>query len=387
VAGPLDGVTVIELAGLGPAPFGAMLLADLGADVVTVDRADRVYGFGPESAKGNVYGRGRRSLGVDLKSPEGVEVVKRLVEPADVFIEGFRPGVTERLGLGPKDLQARNPRLVYVRMTGWGQEGPMAHKAGHDLNYVALAGPLAHIGRKGQPPTPPLNLMGDFAGGGMLLAMGVCAALVERATSGRGQVIDAAMVDGVAVLSAAMGAAYTSGYFSDERGTNLFDSGTPFYDCYETADGEWLAVAALEAPFYADFLTGLGLADGGAWPGGTVPDRDDEATFPELRSRFTEVIASRTLTEWMTTFADLDACVCPVRTYTRAASDPHLVARGTWVDVDGVVQPSPAPRFDRTPTSIDRPPAPAGHHTDEVLRDAGFGPDEIAGLRSSGAVA
>ena len=262
MAGPLDGVTVIELAGLGPAPFGAMLLADLGADVVTVDRADRCFGADPESAKGNVYGRGRRSVGVDLKSPDGVDVVRRLVDEADVFVEGFRPGVAERLGLGPKELQARNPRLVYARMTGWGQEGPLAHKAGHDLNYVALAGPLAHIGRAGQPPTPPLNLLGDFGGGGLLLALGVCAALVERAASGRGQVIDAAMVDGVALLSAAIGPAYTSGYFTDERGTNLFDSGTPYYDCYETADGQWLSVAALEAPFYAELLVGLGLADG-----------------------------------------------------------------------------------------------------------------------------
>ena len=387
MGGPLDGVTVVELAGLGPAPFGAMVLADLGADVTTIDRADRVWGADLESAKGMVYGRGRRSIGVDLKSPEGVEVVRRLVDGADVFVEGFRPGVAERLGLGPKDLQAHNPRLVYARMTGWGREGPLAHKAGHDLNYVALAGPLAHIGRAGQGPTPPLNLLADFGGGGLLLALGVCAALVERASSGKGQVVDAAIVDGVALLSSALGPAYTTGYFTDERGTNLFDSGAPFYDCYETADGEWLSIAALEPAFYADLLVGLGLADGDAWPGGVVPDRDDTANFPQLRERFTAVVRSQPLAAWLGVFADLDACVAPVRTYSQAAVDPHLVARGTWVDVDDIVQPAPAPRFDRTPTALGRPPAPAGHHTDEVLRDAGFAPDEIARLHERGAVA
>jgi alpha-methylacyl-CoA racemase len=387
VGGPLDGVSVVELAGLGPAPFGAMILADLGADVVTVDRADRVWGAEPSTAKGNVYGRGRRSIGVDLKEPRGIDVVKQLADRADVFVEGFRPGVAERLGLGPKDLRARNPRLVYARMTGWGQEGPLAHKAGHDINYVALSGPLAHIGRRGQPPTTPLNLLGDFGGGGLLLALGVCAALVERSASGRGQVIDAAMVDGVSLLSAAIGPAYSGGFFSAERGTNLFDGGSPFYDCYQTADGAWLSIGALEPPFYADLLIGLGLSDGSAWPGGSLPDRDDESSWPVLRERFTEVLASRPLDAWLEVFADLDACVAPVRAFGEVVDDPHLAARGTWLEVDGVVQPAPAPRFDRTPTAIDRPPAPAGHHTDEVLRDAGLEPDEIAELHAAGAVA
>ncbi len=387
MSGPLDGVSVVELAGLGPAPFGAMVLADLGADVVTVDRADKVFGFDPSTAKGNVYGRGRRSIGIDIKSTDGADVVRRLADQADVFIEGFRPGVTERLGVGPKDLQDRNPRLVYVRMTGWGQTGPLAHKAGHDINYVALAGPLAHIGRAGQPPTTPLNLLGDFAGGGLLLALGVCAALVERASSGRGQVVDAAMVDGVALLSAAIGPAYSGGYFSDERGTNLFDSGAPFYDCYETADGRWISVGALEPQFYADLLVGLGLADGTAWSDGVVPDRDDQASWPTLRARFTDVFASRSLDDWLDAFADLDACVGPVRTYGEVADDAHIRARRTWVEIDDVVQPAPAPRFDRTPTSVNRPPAPAGHHTDEVLAEAGFHRDEIERLRSIHAVA
>jgi alpha-methylacyl-CoA racemase len=364
-----------------------MVLADLGADVVTVDRAGTVMGADPATAAGNVYGRGRRSIGVDLKQPAGVDVVRRLTRTADVFVEGFRPGVAERLGIGPDVLMADNPRLVYARMTGWGQDGPLAAKAGHDINYVALAGPLAHIGRVGQPPTPPLNLLGDFGGGGLLLALGVCAALVERATSGRGQVIDAAMVDGAALLAAAMAPAYNGGYFSEDRGTNLLDSGAPFYDCFETADGRWLSIGALEPQFYADLLTGLGLADGGAWPGGTVPDRDDRSTWPALRERFTAVIDGRSLDEWLAVFEPLDACVAPVRPFSAVMDDPHLVARHTWVDVGGVVQPSPAPRFDRTPAVLDRPPAPAGHHTDEVLAEADFTADEIAALRAAHAIA
>jgi alpha-methylacyl-CoA racemase len=387
MAGPLVGIRVIEVAGLGPAPFGAMVLADLGADVVTIDRADRVYGADPSTAAGNVYGRGRRSVGVDLKSRDGVAVVRRLAAEADVFVEGFRPGVAERLGIGPDELRADHAGLIYARMTGWGQTGPRAGQAGHDINYVALAGPLAHIGRAGQPPTPPLNLLGDFGGGGLLLALGVCAALVERATSGLGQVIDAAMVDGVALLSAAMAPAYAMGVFTDERGTNLLDSGAPFYDCYETADGEWISVGAIEPQFYADLLTGLGLAGSDAWEGGTVPDRDDQGTWPVLRNAFMRVFASRTLDEWLHTFVGLDACVAPVRSFVTAPADPHLAARGTWVERDGVAQPAPAPRFSRTPGELDRPPAPAGHHTDEILAGAGLPADEIDRLRAAGAIA
>lgn len=387
MAGPLHGVRVVELAGLGPAPFGAMVLADLGADVVTIDRANTVMGAELSTAAGNVYGRGRRSIGVDLKHPDGIVVVERLVARADVFVEGFRPGVAERLGLGPAALMATNDRLVYARMTGWGQDGPMAAKAGHDINYIALAGPLAHIGRVGQPPTPPLNLLGDFGGGGLLLALGVCAALVERATSGRGQVIDAAMVDGASLLAAAMAPAYNGGYFSEDRGTNLLDSGAPFYDCFETADGQWLSVGALEPAFYADLLTGLGLSSNQAWPAGVVPDRDDEATWPVLRERFTSVIAARSLDDWLVVFDTLDACVAPVRPFSGVMGDAHLSARGTWVEVDGVVQPAPAPRFDRTPATLDRPPAPAGHHTDELLAQADFSAAQIAALRADGAIA
>jgi alpha-methylacyl-CoA racemase len=387
MAGPLSGVKVVEVAGLGPAPFGAMVLADLGADVTCIDRADRAFGMPLDSAKGNVYARGRRSVAVDLKSPEGLQVVRRLVAAADVFIEGFRPGVAERLGLGPDDLRRDHPDLVYARMTGWGQDGPLAAKAGHDLNYVGLAGPLAHIGRVGQPPTSALNLLADFGGGGLLLAMGVCAALVERAGSGQGQVIDAAMLDGVALLSCAIGPAYSGGYFSNERGTNLFDGGAPYYDSYRTADDQWLSVAPLEPQFYADLLIGLGLDDPAAWPHGVLPDRDDQASWPVLRQRFEAVFATRTREQWLETFAGLDACVFPVLPFDEVVHDPHVAARQTWVDLDGVVQPRPAPRFDRTPAELDRPPAPAGHHTDQVLVDAGYTPDQIAELRAAGAVA
>jgi alpha-methylacyl-CoA racemase len=387
VAGPLHGVRVVEVAGLGPAPFGAMVLADLGADVTSVDRPDRVYGLPAESAQGNIYGRGRRSVAVDLKSSDGIAVVHRLVDAADVFIEGFRPGVAERLGIGPEDLATDHPELVYARMTGWGQDGPLAAKAGHDLNYVGLAGPLAHIGRVDQPPTSALNLLADFGGGGLMLAMGICAALVERATSGVGQVIDAAMVDGVALLSCAVGQAYNGGYFSAERGTNLFDGGAPYYDSYQTADGHWLSVAPLESQFYADLLVGLGLSEPSAWPDSQVPDRDDEASWPALRERFTQVIAGRSRDGWLEVFADLDACVAPVRPFTEVAEDPHMAARGTWTEHDGVIQPAPAPRFSRTPAVLDRPPVPAGHHTDQVLADAGYTPEQIGRLRADRAVA
>jgi alpha-methylacyl-CoA racemase len=381
VAGPLDGVRVVEVAALGPAPFGAMVLADLGADVVCVDRVDRAHGAPVETAKGNVYGRGRRSVAVDLKHPDGVDVVRRLADGADVFVEGFRPGVAERLGLGPDELRARNGRLVYARMTGWGQDGPLAPRAGHDLTYLALAGPLAHIGRRDQPPTPPLNLVADFGGGGMLLALGVCAALLERTRSGEGQVIDAAMVDGVALLSAPIAPAYAGGWFHDERGTNMLDSGAPYYDAYETADGEYVAVAAIEPQFYARLLDGLGLA------GEDLPAQDDQAAWPSMKERFAEVFRTRSREEWEEVFGAVDACVGPVLRFVEAPEHPHLATRGTYLDVDGVVQPAPAPRFSRTPATLDRPPAPAGHHTDEVLHAIGCTAEEIAILRRSGAVA
>lgn len=381
MAGPLEGVKVIEIAGLGPAPFCAMLLADMGADVVVVDRADQVTGAPPESARGNVYGRGRRSLGVDLKQPDGVEVVVRLADTADVFIEGFRPGVAERLGVGPDVLRARNPRLIYGRMTGWGQSGPSADRAGHDINYISLAGPLAHIGRKGQLPTPPLNLVGDFGGGGMLLAFGIACALAERARSGEGQVIDAAMIDGAAILSAPIAAAFALGFFHAERGTNWLDSGAHYYDVYECADGELLSIGAIEPKFYANLLAGLGLA------GEELPDQNDASSWPAMKERFASILATKPRAEWLEVFAHPDNCVTPVLRYGEVLGDPHVAARETYVEVGGVLQPNPAPRFDRTPATLDRPPAAPGEHTDEVLAAFGFEEARIAALRRSGAIA
>ncbi len=381
MSGPLEGISVIEMAGLGPAPFCAMVLADLGADVVTVDRADRVWGSSPESVRQNVYGRGRRSVGVDLKSPEGPQVVARLCDRADVFVEGFRPGVAERLGIGPEVLCAHNPALVYARMTGWGQDGPLASKAGHDINYIGLSGPLFHIGRREQPPTVPLNLLGDFGGGGMLLALGICAALVERSSSGAGQVIDAAMVDGAALLLAPVFPAHAMGYWHDERGTNALDGGAPFYDCYECADGRWLALGALEPQFYAQLLEGLGLGDQ------ELPDQHDESSWPAMKERFASILGAHPRAHWLDVFSGLDACVSAVNPMGEVAGDPHLAARGTYVSPGGVTQPAPAPRFSRTPTRLDRPPPPPGGHTDEVLGERGFRPDEIAALRDAGVIA
>jgi alpha-methylacyl-CoA racemase len=380
--GPLHGIRVVELAALGPVPFAAMVLADLGADVVTIDKAAVCLGSPPESVKHNVYGRGRRSVGVDLKHADGPEVVARICEQADVFIEGMRPGVAERLGVGPDVLRARNPRLVYGRMTGWGQDGPLADRAGHDIDYIAVAGPLFHIGRAGQPPTVPLNVVGDFGGGGMLLALGVCAALVERSVSGEGQVVDAAMVDGAALLLAPLFAANTTGFWHPERGTNGLDGGAHFYDTYECADGGFVAVGAIEPQFYAQLLAGLGL-DGAT----NLPDQDDESQWPAMKERFAAIFRTRTRDDWIAHFDGTDACVAPVLSMDEVADHPHLQARGTYVERDGVVQPGPAPRFSRTPAALDRPPAPPGLHTDEVLAERGFAAAEIAALRAAGTVA
>jgi alpha-methylacyl-CoA racemase len=377
VSGPLDGVRVVELAGIGPAPFAAMVLADLGADIVRVDRAAGGSGF----ARFDVMNRGRRSIAVDLKQPDGVEVVLRLAAEADALIEGFRPGVTERLGVGPEPCLDRNPRLVYGRMTGWGQEGPYAADAGHDITYAAVAGALAHIGRAGQPPTPPLNLVADFGGGGMLLALGVVSGVLAARRTGEGQVVDAAMVDGVALLMAPFFMAMRTGYFTDERGTNLLDSGAPYYDSYLCADGRYVAVGALEPQFYAALVTGLGLdAD-------ALGEQNDKANWPAMREAFAAAFLTRTRDEWVAHFAGRDACVAPVNTTEDTLADPHLVARATVVEVDGVPQPSPAPRFSGTPAVVDRPAPEAGEHTDEVLAGLGYGPDAVSELRASGAVA
>ena len=372
---------------MGPAPFAAMVLADLGADVLRIARPDPAQlvpdAERPDVGDQNPYdllNRNRRSVGVDLRSVRGAQLVRRLAGGADVLIEGFRPGVAERFGLGPDDLRADAPGLVYGRMTGWGQTGPLASSAGHDLTYLALAGVLAHVGRADQPPTPPLNLVADFGGGGMLLVVGVLAALVERSVSGEGQVVDAAMVDGAALLMAPLFGAWSSGFWSADRGTNLLDSGAPFYDCYECADGGWLAVAAIEAPFYAALLQGLGLADDA-----DLPAQHEQSRWPELRQRLTDVIGTRRRDEWAAIFDGTDACVAPVLTMGEAPTHPHAVARGSFVDIGGVAHPAAAPRFDRTPAAS---PEPAWERSDPVAVLAGWGvdADEVGELVGAGVI-
>jgi alpha-methylacyl-CoA racemase len=380
-SGPLSGVRVVELAGIGPGPFAAMLLSDLGADVVRIDRAGHVPPAGANLQPGkDVLSRGRRSVGVDLKNPAGVEVVLRLVEHADVLVEGFRPGVAERLGLGPDVCLARNPRLVFGRMTGWGQEGPMAQRAGHDINYIALAGALHAIGPADQPPPVPMNYIGDFGGGGMLLAFGITSALVERASSGQGQIVDAAMVDGAAIQTAMFHGMLTMGMWAPEREANLLDGGAHFYRCYTCADGLFISVGALEPQFYAELLERLEL-DPAEWP------QNDRAQWRTQSERLAAIFATKTRDEWAAVFDGSDACVAPVLTFTEAADDKHMAFRETFVESNGMRQPGPAPRFSRTPGAIGGPPVFAGTHTDEILAEAGFGADEIASLKDATAIA
>jgi alpha-methylacyl-CoA racemase len=377
----LEGVRVVELASIGPIPFCGMVLSDMGADVVRVDKPVDVATADPSRAPGSVLDRGRRSIGVDLKSSEGVEVVLRLVESADVLIEGYRPRVAERLGIGPDDCNARNPRLVYGRMTGWGREGPLADRAGHDIDYIALAGALSAFGRAGGPPTPPLNIVGDFGGGGLLLAYGIACALVSTARTGTGQVVDTAMVDGTALLMAPFYAARQIGFWSDDRGTNMLDTGSPYYDTYECADGGYVAVGAIEPQFYAELLEGLELSTE------DVPDRDDRTKWDELRSVFASRFKSRSRDEWAAHFAGRDACVAPILTLAEAPAHPHNAARGTFVEVESVINPAPAPRLDRTPGAIARIACYAGQHTDEIMDELGYAAADKERLRLAGAVA
>jgi alpha-methylacyl-CoA racemase len=376
--GPLAGIGVLEIASLAPAPFCCMILSDLGADVLRVDRAEHC---GPAAAApADPLSRGRRSIGLNLRDGDGAGLLLRLAESADVLVEGFRPGVTERLGFGPQACARRNPRLVYARMTGWGQDGPLAATAGHDIDYIGVSGALYPIGRAGERPVPPLNLVGDFGGGGMLLAFGVLAALLERQQSGLGQVVDAAMVDGSALLSSFLYGLRATGAWQDARGVNLLDGGAPFYDTYQTADGEYLAVGALEPKFYAELLAGLGL------DGADLPAQYDRAGWPELRDRFAAAFRQRTRDEWAAAFAGSDACVAPVLSPAEAPAHPHNAARGTFVEVAGVVQPAPAPRFTRTPAGPPAAPPRPGADTDAVLSGLGMGAAEIAELRARGVV-
>jgi alpha-methylacyl-CoA racemase len=380
MSGPLEGVRIVELAGLGPAPFAGMMLADAGADIIRIDRFERAIYPPHTEAHVDLMNRGRRSVAVDLKHPEGVAAVLQLIDAADGLMEGFRPGVAERLGLGPDICLARNPKLAYGRMTGWGQEGPMAKVAGHDIDYISLAGALEPIGRAGQPPLPPLNLVGDFGGGGMLLAFGMLAAILSARQTGKGQVIDAAMTDGAAALMTMTYTLRASGIWRDERGTNLLDTGAHFYEVYETSDGGYLGVGAIESQFYAALLDGLGLTDE------ELPDQMDRDQWPAMKERFAGIFAGRTRAEWEAVFDGTDACVAPVLSIPEATAHPHNVERGTFTEVAGVVQPSPAPRFLGTPGAIRRPPPNPGQHADEALDEWGFAADQVAKLREAGAI-
>ncbi|MDQ1007121.1 alpha-methylacyl-CoA racemase [Streptomyces sp. V4I23] len=359
--GPLAGVRVVELAGIGPGPFAAMLLADLGADVVRIDRPGGA-GLGIDPAY-DLTNRNKRSVLIDLKAEDGPGQVLALVERADVLIEGYRPGVAERLGVGPDVCLARNPRLVYGRMTGWGQDGPLAHRAGHDIGYIALTGTLSMIGKDGEPPVVPANLVGDYAGGSLYLVIGVLAALQHaRTEGGTGQVVDAAIVDGAAHLATMIHGMMAAGGWQDRRGTNLLDGGCPFYGAYETADGGYMAVGALEQRFYDEFIDLLGIRD-------EIPARKDFDRWGELREAIAARFRTRTRAEWTAVFEGSDACVAPVLSLREAPAHPHIAARGTFTDHGGITQPAPAPRFSATPGAVRRPPAMPGAHTAEVARD------------------
>ncbi|MCW2494971.1 CaiB/BaiF CoA-transferase family protein [Jatrophihabitans sp.] len=371
MGGPLAGLRVVEVASLAPAPFGCMILADLGADVLLVNRAGGAAGL---STPPGVLDRGRRSIALNLKDPAGVAVLKQLVAEADVFVEGFRPGVTERLGLGPADLEAVNPRLIYARMTGWGQDGPFAQRAGHDINYISIAGVLEQIGRASAPPTPPLNLVGDFGGGGLLMVMGILAALHERTNSGRGQVVDAAMVDGAGLLMSMMYGLRAQGLWQDQRASNMFDGSAPFYECYETSDGKFMAVGGVEPQFFAEMLQRLGLADE------ELPFHLDPTGWVALKERLASVFLTKTRDEWAELFFDSDACVTPVLSPWEAHEHPANAARGSFVEVDGLIQPAPAPRFSRTPAAAPVPLDHGGRDLEAALVGWGIGADEAAKL-------
>jgi alpha-methylacyl-CoA racemase len=376
--GPLSGIKVLEFEAIGPAPFAGMLLADMGADVLVVDRPEASDLGLTRERWYDVLMRGKRSVALDLKKESSRKVTLDLLARADVLIEGFRPGVMERLGLGPDAALAHNPRLVYGRMTGWGQAGPLAPRAGHDINYIALSGVLNAFGRKGEAPVPPLNLVGDFGGGGMLLGFGVACALLEASRSGRGQVVDAAMVDGASLLAAMFSGFLASGNWSEERGVNLLDGGAPWYDAYETKDGKYVSIGSIEGKFYAELLSRLKLGDP------ELPGQYDRPRWPEMRRRFSEAFLAKTRDEWCQVFEGSDACFAPVLSFSEARRHPHGVARGSFVSLAGVEQPAPAPRFSRTPAAARRAPPERGEGGRAALHDWGFRAEEIERLRSLG---
>jgi alpha-methylacyl-CoA racemase len=383
MAGPLAGLKVIEMVGIGPCPFAAMMLADMGADVIRIDRkpdADAPNPYPMLGTKFDVMARGRRSLALDLKDPRARQVLLDLVAKADVLVEGFRPGVMERLGLGPDDCMERNPRLVYGRVTGWGQTGPLALAAGHDLNYVALSGMLHAMGRADGPPAPPLNLVGDFGGGAMMLAFGVVCAAWEAKSSGKGQVVDAAMTDGAALLGSMMYGLRAFGSWRDEREANLLDGGAPFYDCYACADGKFISIGAIEPQFYGQLLTLAGVEDP------QFRKQWRQSDWPELKRKFADLFATRTRAEWCTLLEGTDVCFAPVLDMAEAPRHPHNAARATFVERDGVTQPAPAPRFSRTQAEIGPAPSSPGQDGAAALADWGWSPAGVEALRRAGIV-
>ena len=382
MTGPLSGYRIIEIAGIGPGPFAAMMLADMGAEVIRVERTQAVRGPSPATAGFDILQRGRRNIAIDLKNPDGVAALLELVEHADALVEGFRPGVMERLGLGPQPCLQRNPRLVYGRMTGWGQEGMYSQAAGHDINYISLAGALAHFGRADQAPVPPLNMVGDFGGGGMFLAYGVVCALLEAQKSGLGQVVDTAMVDGAAVLMSMFWAFKSVGMFNEHApGTNLLDTGAHFYDVYQCSDDRYISLGSIEPQFYKQLLLLTGLDND--------PDfakQMDQTTWPHLKQRLADVIRTKSQQEWCAIMETTDVCFAPVLTMSEAAQHPHNVQRGTFVEIAGVMQPAPAPRFSRTSAQVASPPAHPGQHSRAILTDWGIDPERIEALLASAAV-
>jgi len=378
--GPLAGIKIVELAGIGPGPMCAMLLADMGATVLRIERPGPSDLGIARPLRYDLLLRGRRSVAIDLKSPGGKALALRLVEHADALIEGFRPGVTERLGLGPDDCLARNPRLIYGRVTGWGQEGPLAQAAGHDINYIALAGALHAFGHRGQPPTPPLNLLGDFAGGALYMAFGLVCGILEARQSGRGQVVDAAMVDGTASLMTAAIGAVAAGLATHQRGTNHLDGGAHFYNAYECADGRWISIAPIEGKFYAELLRRLDIDPT------TMPPQMDREHWLAAQTRFAALFKTRTRDEWCAILEGTDACFAPVLTTDEAPHHPHNAARGTYVEIDGVVQPAPAPRFSQTVPDLPIPPQPTGPEQAEAALAPWLAPAEIAALKAAGTI-
>ncbi|SPB18222.1 L-carnitine dehydratase [Caballeronia novacaledonica] len=378
--GPLTGLKVVEVGGVGPGPFCGMLLADMGADVIRIDRKHASESGLPVERRFDVMFRGRRSLALDLKKPEAVAVVKRLLRGADVLIEGFRPGAMERLGLGPDVCLDINPQLIYGRMTGWGQSGPLASAPGHDVNYIALSGALHAMGQEGGLPAIPLNLVGDFGGGALYLAFGILCALHERKSSGRGQVIDAAMIDGATSLMSMIYGLFSAGYWRDERGSNRLDSGAPWYAVYETSDARHVAVGATEATFYRNTLKVLGLREE------DFADQHDRAGWPRMKEAFARAFKSRSRDEWCAAFEGTETCVSPVLSLAEASQHPHQVARGNFVECAGVLQPAPAPRFSRSEAAIRRPPPKPGEHNRELLLEAGFSDEDIETLARVGAI-